>query len=155
MVISEATRGRIREEMARFPAERGALLSALRWVQSEHGHIPPEVAGEVAELFGIRPIEVLEVVSFYTMLHATPQPRHHVAVCTNLSCSLRGARDLLRNLESHLGVGAGEATADGRIRLVHEECLGACAAAPMMRVDGRYHEGLDAEAARRIVDALE
>jgi NADH-quinone oxidoreductase subunit E len=78
-----------------------------------------------------------------------------VAVCTNLSCSLRGARDLLRQLEVHLGVKAGEATADGRIHLGHEECLGACAYAPMMRVDDRYYEDLEAESAKSILDSLE
>jgi NADH-quinone oxidoreductase subunit E len=154
VVISEATRRRIHEEMSRFPVKRGALLAALRWVQSDLGHIAPDTADEVAELFGLRRIDVLEIVSFYNMLHATPQPRHHVAVCTNLPCSLRGARELLRQLEDHLGTRSGQATPDGRIRLTHEECLGACAYAPMMRVDEHYHEDLDFEAARRIVDAL-
>jgi len=77
-----------------------------------------------------------------------------VRVCTNLPCSLRGARDLLRALERHLGVEAGETSADGRITLGHEECLGACAWAPMMRVDDVYHEDLDAAQAKQILDAL-
>jgi NADH-quinone oxidoreductase subunit E len=76
-------------------------------------------------------------------------------VCTNLPCSLRGARELLRRLEAHLGVPAGEATPDGRLALGHEECLGACAYAPMMRVDDTYHEDLDFEKARRILDGLD
>jgi NADH:ubiquinone oxidoreductase subunit E len=75
-------------------------------------------------------------------------------VCTNLPCSLRGARVLLKQLEAHLGIEAGETTPDGRITLGHEECLGACAYAPMMRVDDEYHEDLDAEEAKRILDAL-
>jgi NADH:ubiquinone oxidoreductase subunit E len=77
-----------------------------------------------------------------------------VYVCTNLPCSLRGARVLLKQIEAHLGVEAGETTADGRITLGHEECLGACAYAPMMRVDDAYHEDLDVEEAKRILDAL-
>jgi NADH:ubiquinone oxidoreductase subunit E len=89
------------------------------------------------------------------MFHAEPQGRHHVHVCTNLPCSLRGARELLRQLEAHLGIHAGETTPDGRITLGHEECLGACAYAPMMRVDETYHEDLDAQTAKRIVDGLE
>jgi NADH:ubiquinone oxidoreductase subunit E len=97
----------------------------------------------------------MEVVTFYNMFHAAPQPRHHVHVCTNLPCSLRGARTLLAQLELHLGIRAGEATPDGRIGLGHEECLGACAYAPMMRVDDRYCEDLDLAEARRILDALE
>ena len=71
------------------------------------------------------------------------------------SCSLRGARTLLRQLESHLGIRCGQTTPDGRITLGHEECLGACAYAPMMRVDRTYHEDLDLEKAVRILDELE
>jgi NADH-quinone oxidoreductase E subunit len=155
MVISTGTRARIDAEIARYPVRRGALLPALHLAQREHGWISPEVARELAEIFEIRPIDVMEVVSFYNMFHDRPQGRHHVHVCTNLPCSLRGARGLLRALEAHLGVEAGETTADGRITLGHEECLGACAWAPMLRVDDVYHENLDLETARRIVDALE
>lgn len=153
-MICEETRARIDAEAAKFPRKRGALLSALRIVQDELGHISLEAAGELAALFEISIIEVMEVVSFYNMLYDTPQARHHVAVCTNLSCSLRGSRSLLRKLEAHLGVKVGEATADGRIHLGHEECLGACAYAPMMRIDDRYHEDLDVESAKRILDSL-
>ena len=71
------------------------------------------------------------------------------------SCSLRGAREMLRQLEAHLGVMSGGATPDGRIHLGHEECLGACGYAPMMRIDDRYHEDLDVEGAKNILDALE
>jgi len=152
--ISEETRARIAAEMARFPVKRGALLAALRMVQAELGCIAPDTARAVAALFGIRPIEVMEVVSFYNMLFDRPHGRHQVYVCTNLSCSLRGGRALLRALEEHLGVRAGETTADGRIHLGHEECLGACAGAPMMRVDETYHEDLDAESAKQILDGL-
>jgi NADH-quinone oxidoreductase E subunit len=155
VVISAETRARIDAEIARYPKRRGALLPALHLAQREHGWISPEVARELAEIFEIRPIDVMEVVSFYNMFHDRPQGRHHVHVCTNLSCSLRGARGLMRALEAHLGIEAGETTADGRITLGHEECLGACAWAPMMRVDGAYHENLDLETARRIVDGLD
>jgi NADH-quinone oxidoreductase subunit E len=155
VVISKKTRAKIASEMTRYPSARGALLTALHLVQEELGHIAPETAAEVAEIFELHPVEVLEVVSFYNMFYDSPQARHHVAVCTNLSCSLRGARTLLRRLEAHLGVKVGEATADGRVHLAHEECLGACAYAPMMRVDGCYHEGLDSDAAKSIVDALD
>jgi NADH:ubiquinone oxidoreductase subunit E len=155
VVISQQLRDQIDAEMTRYPQNRGALLTALRLVQIEFGHIAPEAAAELAQLFGLHAIDVLEVVSFYNMLYDSPQPRHHVMVCTNLPCSLRGARGLLRQLEVHLDIRSGEATADGRIHLGHEECLGACGYAPMMRVDDRYHEGLDVDAAKRIVDALD
>jgi NADH-quinone oxidoreductase subunit E len=80
---------------------------------------------------------------------------HHVYVCTNLPCSLRGARGLYAELKSHLGVDASGDTADGRVHLGHEECLGACAYAPMLRIDDTYHEDLDAAKAKALVDALE
>jgi NADH-quinone oxidoreductase subunit E len=95
------------------------------------------------------------VVSFYNMFYDRPQGRHHAYVCTNLSCSLRGGRALLRELEEHLGVGPGQTTEDQRITLGHEECLGACAYAPVMRVDETYHEDLDLEQAKQILDELE
>ena len=154
MVISAAARARIDAEIARYPKPRGALLPALHIVQEELGHISPDTAKELAEIFGIRAFEVLEVVSFYNMFYPTPQPRHHVYVCTNLPCSLRGARGLLKQLEAHLGVDEDGNTKDGRIHLGHEECLGACAYAPMMRVDDRYCEDLSFESAAQIVDAL-
>jgi NADH-quinone oxidoreductase E subunit len=155
MVISQETRSAIDGQIARYPRRRGALLPALHLVQKEHGHVSPEAARELAEIFELRPVDVMEVISFYNMFYATPQGRHHVYVCTNLPCSLRGARGLLRKLEAHLGIEAGETTEDGRITLGHEECLGACGYAPMMRVDETYHEDLDEARAKEILDALE
>jgi NADH-quinone oxidoreductase subunit E len=154
MVISAETRARIDAEIAKYPRKRGALLAALHLVQKEKGWIAPESAAALAEIFEIRPIEVMEVVTFYNMYSDRPQGRHQVRVCTNLPCSLRGARDLVHALEQHLGVEAGETTADGRVTLGHEECLGACAWAPMMRVGETYYEDLDVEKAKQILDSL-
>ena len=153
--ISSEIRAKIEADMAKFPAKRGALLNALHLVQSQTGHISPEIAVELAELFEIHPTDVQGVVSFYTMFYDRPQGHHHAYVCTNLSCSLRGSRVLLKELEEHLGVHPGETTEDQRITLGHEECLGACAYAPVMRVDETYHEDLDLEQAKKILDELE
>ncbi len=155
MVISPETRTAIDAEIGRYPSRRGALLPALHLVQQEHGHVSPEAARELAEIFELMPVDVMEVISFYNMFYDRPQGRHHVYVCTNLPCSLRGARGLLEKLEAHLEIASGETTSDGRITLGHEECLGACGYAPMMRVDGTYHEDLDEARAREILDALE
>jgi NADH-quinone oxidoreductase E subunit len=149
------TRTQIEALFPRYPARRGALLPAIHLLQREKGFVDREGARELAELFGIAPVEVWEVLSFYNMFHTEPQGRHHVHVCTNLPCSLRGARGLLRRLESHLGIRAGQTTPDGRITLGHEECLGSCGTAPVMRVDERYCEDLDFARAREIVDGLE
>jgi NADH-quinone oxidoreductase subunit E len=154
MVISAEARARIDAEIQKYPRKRGALLPALHIVQDELGHVDADTARAVAEIFEILPIEVMEVVSFYNMFFDAPQPRHHVHVCTNLPCSLRGARALMRELEQHLGVDESGNTADGRIHLGHEECLGACAYAPMLRIDDTYHEDLDAAKAKALLDAL-
>ena len=143
MIIGDAMRGEIEEFAAQFPERRGALLAALHEVQRELGHISPDAVRELAEIFGLRPNDVMEVVSFYNMFDTEPTGRHQVRVCTNLPCSLRGARTLLSLLASHLDISVGETTDDGRVTLGHEECLGACAYAPMMRVGDTYHEELD------------
>ena len=155
MVIDGALRERIEVEKSRFPEPRGGLLGALHLVQDELGCIPLEAARELAEIFDVFPVEVQELVRFYNLFYSEPRGRHSVNVCTSLSCALRGANGLLRQLELHLGVAAGETTPDGRIRLGREECLGACANAPMMRVGGVYHDDLDFAAARDVLDALE
>ena len=154
MVISAALREGIESEIARFPEPGGALLGALHAVQAEHGCVSLEAASELAGIFGRRPVEILEIVSFYNMFHEAPRGQNQVYVCTSLSCSLRGATTLLRKLEAHLGLHAGESSADGRIHLGREECLGACANAPMMRVGDTYHEDLDFDHAREILDGL-
>lgn len=138
-----------------YPEKRGALLPAITLVQSERGYIAERDAEELAELFEIKPVEVWEVLTFYNLFYTKPQGRHHVYVCTNLPCSLRGGRGLLRGLEAHLGVRSGETTSDGRITLGHEECLGSCGTAPVLRVNDRYVEDLDLAEAKRIVDELE
>lgn len=154
MVISAETRAAIDAQIEKYPQRRGALLPALHLVQKEKGWIAPDAARELAAIFEIKPIEVLEVVTFYNMFYDRPQGRHHVYVCTNLPCSLRGARDLVHEIEKHLGIEAGETTKDGRITLGREECLGACAWAPMLRIGETYHENLDVETAKRLLDAL-
>ena len=83
-MISEATRARIDAEIARMPERRGALLAALHLVERELGCVAPEAARELAVIFGIRPVEVMEVVSFYNLFHERPVGRHRVYVCTNL-----------------------------------------------------------------------
>ncbi len=153
--LSAATREAIRTEVAKFPQPRGALLGVLRLVQRERGALSLETLRELAPLLGASPGELFEVVSFYNLFRTASCGRHVVGVCTNLPCSLRGARELLARLEEHLTIRAGQSTSDGRIHLVREECLGACAGAPMLRIGEVYHEGLDAVRARALMDALE
>lgn len=149
------TREQIQALISRYPVPRGALLPAIHRVQLERGWVSPTQTEELAALFDLHPVEVQEVLSFYNMFYTEPQGRHHVYVCTNLPCSLRGGRTLLKMLEAHLGVRAGQTTSDGRVTLGCEECLGSCGTAPVIRIGSTYHENLDPRRARELVDALE
>ena len=153
--MQPATREKIESLFERYPERRGALLPAIYLLQAEKGYVDAPAARELAEVFELKPIDVWEVLTFYNMFYTSPQGRHHVYVCTNLPCSLRGGRSLLATLESHLGIRCGETTSDGRITLGHEECLGSCGTAPVLRIGTRYCEALDTAEAKRIVDSLE
>jgi NADH-quinone oxidoreductase subunit E len=98
---------------------------------------------------------VYEIATFYSMFETKPVGRHHVSVCTNISCMLRGSQQIVEHVEAKLGIKTGESTADGRIFLKREEeCLAACTGAPMMMVDHVYHEHLTPEVVDDILDAL-
>ncbi|OFZ79923.1 MAG: hypothetical protein A2583_06585 [Bdellovibrionales bacterium RIFOXYD1_FULL_53_11] len=152
--LSEKFHACLHELSGRYPARRALLLPALHMAQKEIGWLPPDVIGEIAAALEIHPAKVVETASFYTMFNLGPVGRHDVRVCTNVSCSLRGAERILEHCERKLGISAGETTADGRITLHDEECLGACGTAPAMSVDGKYHENLDLLEVDRILEGL-
>ena len=157
-VLSSHTRAQIDHWVARFPPgrQRSAVIAALRAAQEQNqGYLTGPLMDAIALYLQLPPIQVYEVASFYSMFETHPCGRHHVSVCTNISCMLRGAEDLLAHVEQRLGVKVGESTADGRIFLKQEEeCLAACTGAPMMMVDHIYHENLTAEKIDRILDEL-
>jgi NADH-quinone oxidoreductase subunit E len=157
-LLSGHTREEIDHWMAKFPPgrQRSAVLSALRAVQEQNqGFLTPELMDAVAEYLQLPPIQVYEVASFYSMFETRPCGRHHVSVCTNISCMLRGGEDIQAHVERKLGIRAGQSTPDGRIFLKREEeCLAACTGAPMMMVDHVYHEHLTPETVDQILDAL-
>ncbi len=136
--------------------QQSALLGALHAVQHESGYLTVALMDAVADYLDLPRISVYEVASFYSMFETEPVGRHSISVCTNLSCMLRGGDEVAAHLQRKLGIALGETTPDGRIYLKREEeCLAACAGAPMMMVDHRYHEDLTLEAVDRIIDGLE
>ncbi len=152
----------VREEIdawtAKFPPERkrSAVISALHAVQHEnHGYLTTDLMDAVAEYLGLPNIMVYEVASFYSMFETKPVGRHHISVCTNISCMLRGSQQVVEHVERKLGIMTGESTPDGRIYLKREEeCLAACTGAPMMMVDHVFHENLTPERIDAILDEL-
>ena len=157
-LLSEHTRQEIDAWVAKFPPgrQRSAVLSALRLAQEQNeGFLTPELLGAVAEYLNLPPVQVYEVASFYSMYELHPCGRHHVSICTNISCLLRGAEDLVAHAEKKLGIKLGESTPDRRVFLKREEeCLAACTGAPMMMVDHVFHEHLTPEKVDRILDDL-
>jgi len=157
--LSQHARDAIDAALAKYPADRkrSAVLTALHEAQHDnHGHLTSELMDAVAEHLGLPPIQVYEVASFYSMFETKPCGRHSVSVCKNISCMLRGADAIIEHIERKYGVKLGESTADGRFILKkEEECLAACAGAPMMMVDHVYHEGLTIEDVDRILGELE
>jgi NADH-quinone oxidoreductase subunit E len=157
-LLNEHTRHEIDEWIGRFPTgrHRSAVLSALRFTQEQNnGFLTPELMDGVAEYLRLPPIQVYEVASFYSMFETHPCGRHHVSICTNISCMLNGAEDLVAHCERKLGIKLGESTADGRIFLKkEEECLAACTGAPMMMVDHVFHEYLTPEKVDKVLDEL-
>lgn len=157
--LSAHVREVIDTEIAKYPADRkqSAVLAALREVQHENnGYLTLELIDAVAAYLEMPKIAVYEVATFYSMLETRPVGRHSVSVCTNISCMLRGADDIVDHVEKRLGIKLGESTADGRIYLKQEEeCLAACCGAPMMMVDHKYFENLTPEKVDRVLDNLD
>ncbi len=158
VVLDEHTRHHIDAWVAKFPPDRkrSALIQALFAAQEQnHGFLTDELITAVAKYLGLPAVWAYEVASFYSMLETKPVGRNNVAICTNISCWLNGAEDLVRHCEEKLGIKLGESTPDGRVYLKkEEECIAACVRAPAMTVNGHYHEFLTIESIDQILDGL-
>lgn len=146
-----------RQIIARYPEgrEASAVMPLLDLAQRQHDNWLPRAAMDhVAEMVGIAPMRVYEVATFYTMYNLRPVGKHHVQVCTNISCLLRGSDEVLHACKNRLGIDVGETTEDGQFSLSEVECLGACVNAPMMQINDDYYEDLDAGTTEAVLDAL-
>jgi NADH-quinone oxidoreductase subunit E len=152
--LSDALKARAAALAERYPRKQAALLPVLHAVQGELGCIPPEAERDVAALLEIKPIQVREAVTFYTMFRRNPIGRYHLQVCDNLSCGLRGSGAVLAHLSRRLGIAAGQTTADGKFTLTTVECLGACENAPCLMVNFDYHGNVDPDAVDRLLEGL-
>jgi NADH-quinone oxidoreductase subunit E len=151
--FSAETEALMQSIMKRYPEgrQKSALLPLLHIAQAESdGWLSVPVMNRVAEILRIKPIEVYEVASFYTMFNLQPVGKCLIEVCRTSSCWLRGANDIVKHIENTLGIKAGETTADGKFTLKTVECLGSCGTAPMLQIGEDFHENLTMEK----VDAL-
>jgi len=153
--VSQTFLDEVREMRARYPDPRSAVLPALQLAQERHGGWLPEAAlREVADALDLTPAYCLSIASFYDMFHTEPVGRHWVEVCTNVSCAVSGAQQVLEALERELGIGVGETSEDGNVTLRAVECLGGCGWATVVAVDNRHHLHVRTGDVPRIVKEL-
>jgi NADH-quinone oxidoreductase subunit E len=144
----------IRQIAAQYPDSKSAILPALRLAQERHGYLTEEAFEEVADGLDLTPAYCKAIASFYDMFHLHPVGKHLVEVCTNISCALVGAQQVLEAFESELGVRPGETTDDGEVTLRTIECAGGCGWGTVVAVDHRYREPVRAEDVPAIVQEL-
>jgi len=158
VALTAHTREHIDEWVAKFPPDRkrSAVIQGLFAAQQENGGwLTDALIAAVAKYLSIPPVWAYEVATFYSMFELAPVGRNNVAICTNISCWLNGAEDMVKYAEKKAGCKHGGTSPDGRITLkIEEECLAACAGAPMMVVNGHYHEKLTTEKVDAILDEL-
>ena len=156
MLSSEAIK-KIDFELTKYPADKrqAAVMAALRIVQTERGWLSSESISEVANYLGIPEIAALEVATFYNMYDTEFVGKYKISICTNISCMLRDSDLIVQHLQTKLGVGFNEVTADGKFCLKESECMGACGGAPLFAVNNHVmHEFLTPERVDTILESL-
>ena len=155
MALPAALVAELDELVTHYPERRAALIPALHRLQEElGGWISPEIMEDCGAYFDLEPVEVYAVASFYPMFHLRPVGEHVVGVCRNVSCDLRGAPGIVERVCERTGAPVGKNSPDGRFHVEVLECQGACTAAPMMVVDGEFHENLEVADVDRILGEL-
>ena len=156
MTFSPETEARFEKFLAKYPADRkrSAVIPMLIYGQDEVGAVTDELIEEIAKRTGVTPLQVTEVVGFYSMLHRKPQGKYHVQVCTNISCLLVGGQELYDQACHKLGIGHKEVTKDGRISLEEVECMGACSWAPAVQVNYDFYHDVTPAQLDKLLDGL-
>jgi len=156
MTFSTELEARFAMMIGNYPPgrQKGALIPMLIYAQDEVGAVSPELVQELAARLRLKPIEVDEVVEFYSMLHRAPLGKHHIQICTNISCQLTGGDELWRHACGKLGIGHKEVTADGEFSIEEVECMGACSWAPAIQVNYDFHHHVTPEKLDQLLDGL-
>lgn len=152
--FSDKIKKEVMDIIARYPKKKAALLPVLHVAQQEFGFIGEDTERMVAGLLDIKPVQVREVVTFYTMYNRQPVGKYHIQVCSNLTCSLLGAESLIDYLKKKFNIDLGETTEDKKFTISTVECLGACEQAPCMMVNFDYYGDLDKGKIDEILDNL-
>jgi len=156
MTFSPETEALFAKFLAKYPADRkrSAVIPMLLYGQDEIGAVTEELIDEVAKRTGVTPLQVTEVVGFYSMLHRRPQGKYHVQVCTNISCLLVGGQQLYEQACHKLGIGHKEVAKNGNISLEEVECIGACSWAPAIQVNYDFYHDVTPAQLDKLLDGL-
>jgi NADH-quinone oxidoreductase subunit E len=156
MTFSPALEERFAKLLTIYPKgrQRSAVVPMLLYAQDEIGHVSRELIDEVARRCGITPMQVDEVIGYYSMLHRKPLGKFHIQVCTNVCCLLVGGQDLYEHAERRLGIGNKQITPDGLFSLEEVECMGACSWAPAIQVNYDFHHNVTPERLNALIEEL-
>jgi NADH-quinone oxidoreductase subunit E len=156
MTFSPELEARFERFLTRYPPDRkrSAMIPMLIYAQDEVGSMTDELIAEVAKRVDVTPLQVNEVLTYYSMLHRKPLGRYHVQVCTNISCMLVGGEELYNQASHKLGIGHKEVTADGQVSLEEVECIGACSWAPAIQVNYDFYHDVTPEQLDKLLDGL-
>ncbi len=156
MTLSPELENKFQQLISNYPPDRkrSAMIPMLLYAQDELGSCSPELMAEVASRIGVTPLQVEEVMSYYSMLHAKPLGKFHVQICTNVACLLTGGEELWEQACQKLGIGHKQATADGLISLEEVECIGACSWAPALQVNYDFHHKVTPEKLEQLLSSL-
>jgi NADH-quinone oxidoreductase E subunit len=152
--FSEENLKKIQEVRKKYPTALAAVMPVVYIAQEQNGYLSNEAMEEIALVLGIDKVNVLSVVTFYTMYHTKPMGKYHVQVCTNVSCMLRGGYQIWDQVKEKLGLDHMQVSTDSKFSLEEVECMGACGYAPMLAVNEDYFENLTKEKVEEILDSL-
>jgi len=154
-MLSEENKNKVEELRKRYPTAQALVLPVLWMIQEQEGYISEDSMKYAGMLLNIPYSHILGVVTFYTMLEKKSAAKHHIEVCTNVSCMLRGSGKILEHIEKRLGIKAGEVSQDKKWKLSEAECMGSCGTAPMLAIGDEYYENLTLEKVDKLIDSLQ
>jgi len=153
-MFSAETEARFTHLVSIYPRKRSALIPMLLLAQQEQGYVTKQAMEYIAQYLDLSASEVESTLTFYTLLRRKPAGKYHIMICTNLACMLRGSDDIEHCVKHKLGVNFGEVTPDGLFSAIEFECLGSCTTAPVLQVNGEFHENLDVPKVEALIDEL-
>jgi NADH-quinone oxidoreductase subunit E len=153
-MFSAETEARFQHLVSIYPQKRSALIPMLLMAQREQGYITSEAMEYIAAYLGLSASDVESTLTFYTLLRRKPAGKYHILICTNLACMLQGSDEIEACVKRKLGVELGQVTSDGLFSAIEFECLGSCTTAPVLQVNGEFHENLTAQSVEALIDNL-